>query len=220
IVRERGLVYYIAAFFTIAAEGTWSAKYLDPQRLLTALALYGIFALFFLGVPLIAQRFERTMAPRAAISVLLLASIAMLFFLTQSGVANAALWGLALLIAVINAGVLLHARAATNPLLAAAAMILSWIVIAVWWGSATLAAAIVPALIVVGGFAVLVVGGTIWEGRTDSTYIAIIGHVFLMFVAAQRDLSIPPWPLFAILGVLDLAIGVGALYVRRARLLT
>src|SRR5205085_5213972 len=42
----------------------------------------------------------------------------------------------------------------------------------------------------------------------------------LMFVAAQRDLSIPPWPLFAILGVLDLAIGVGALYVRRARLLT
>jgi uncharacterized membrane protein len=42
--------------------------------------------------------------------------------------------------------------------------------------------------------------------------------VFLLFVAAQPALSIPPWPMLAVLAVLDLAIGAAALYTRRAEL--
>jgi hypothetical protein len=83
-------------------------------------------------------------------------------------------------------------------------------------------------LLVVGGFSVMVVAGSIWGVRdraspgqfADATYIAIAGHLFLIFVAGREDLSTPPWPMFAILGVLDLAIAVGALYLRRARLMT
>ena len=37
--------------------------------------------------------------------------------------------------------------------------------------------------------------------RDDS--LAIAGHVFLMFLAPQTTLSIPPWPLFGVLALLD-----------------
>src|SRR5436190_2124852 len=40
-----------------------------------------------------------------------------------------------------------------------------------------------------------------------------------MFVAAQKTLAFPPWPLFAVLFVLDLAIGVAAIYVKRDKLM-
>ncbi len=228
IWRERGLIYTIAAFFTIAAEAIWSAKYLTADRLLAALAIYGVFALFFLGVPLVARRLHKRLAPRGALALLLLVSVAVLLFLTGDAVADIALWGMAILLAILNLGALIEARESSHPLLAAIAMILSWIVIGVWWTSAALTSALVPALIVVGAFSVLVVAGNVWAARESeaagefesSVYLAIVGHVFLMFVATQRMLAIPPWPMFAILGVLDLALGTAALYLRRARLMT
>src|SRR5205807_6675584 len=110
ILHEAGIVYFLAAFFTIAAEAVWSAKYLTPERLHGALAIYGIFAVFFLGVPIIARRFGRDLTPRNAVAILLLASMAMLFFLAAGPVAQAALWGLALLLAVVNVGAMFESR--------------------------------------------------------------------------------------------------------------
>ncbi|HEY4573977.1 MAG TPA: DUF2339 domain-containing protein, partial [Thermoanaerobaculia bacterium] len=43
-------------------------------------------------------------------------------------------------------------------------------------------------------------------------------HAFLLFVAAQPRLSVPPWPFLGVLLVLDLAAGVAALWLRRAAL--
>lgn len=226
--RRRGSIYYIAAFFTIATEAIWSARYLTRERLLSGLAIYGVFALFFLGVPLIARRLGRPMAPRGALALLVIVSIVVLLFLTTTTVADAALWGLAILLAILNVGALMEARDASQPLLAAISMILSWIVIAVWWSSATITAALVPALMIVGAFSVLVVAGNLWAARDsqqagefeNGVYLALVGHGFLLFVAIQTPLSIPPWPLFAILVLLDLALGTAALYMRRARLMS
>jgi uncharacterized membrane protein len=225
---NRGGVYYLASFFVIAAEANWSAQYLDQSRLIAGLTLYGVFALFFLGVPMLARRFGRDLTPRNGVTVLLLLSLALLFFLSVGAIADAALWGLALLLAVVNVGALVEARAGSNPILSAIAIVLSWIVIGVWWASATVVANLIPSMVVLAGFGVLVVAGNLWarRGAADpgeferGTYLGLAGHVFLAFVASQVALSYPPWPMLGVLLVLDLAVGVAALWLRRAPLLT
>ena len=77
----------------------------------------------------------------------------------------------------------------------------------------------------IGGFALLAVAGGVRmgqdaDGDASTTYLGIIGHLFLLAVAAQPALAFPPWPFLAVLFVLDLAIGLAALYLRRAALMT
>jgi len=228
IAYENGIVYFLAAFCTIATEGIWSARFLTHERLLQALALYGIFAIFFLGVPMLARRLKRKLEPQGALTALVLLSIAMLFFLDGDKIANASLWGLALLLAILNAGSMLEARVIRMPVLSIFAAILSWIVIGVWWGAATISVSLIPALFVVGIFGVLIVAGNVLASRDSgdadafggSTYLGLAGHLFLIFVASQNQLAFPPWPLFGILALLDLAIGVAAIYLKRAKLMT
>ncbi len=217
-------LYFVAAFLTIAAEAVWSAKYLAPERLLQALTIYGVFALFFLGIPIVAKRMGRRFATGPANTVLLFCVIGMLFFLAAGPVAKSALWGLALLLAVVNAGALAEARSTSHPVFAAAGILLSWIVIAVWCATSISIGNLVPALAVIGGFALLVLAGNVWASRDaddfgNATFLALAGHMFLLAIAAQKSLSIPPWPLFAVLFVLDLAIGVAAIYARRDKLM-
>src|SRR5205814_9857074 len=46
IGRREGGVYFTGAFLALAAEAVWSARWLTPERLLPALAIYGVFSLF------------------------------------------------------------------------------------------------------------------------------------------------------------------------------
>ncbi|HWW59905.1 MAG TPA: DUF2339 domain-containing protein, partial [Thermoanaerobaculia bacterium] len=133
IRREEGLVYYIAAFFAIVTEALWSVKHLDETRLYTGLAIYAFFGLLFLGVPALARRFNRTLKPENGVTVTVIVSLAMLLFLTFDRVAAGALWGLAILLAVLLIGAIAQARFTARPALAAIAVILSWIVLASWW---------------------------------------------------------------------------------------
>jgi hypothetical protein len=236
LVYELGALHYVAAFFAVAAEAVWSAKHLTHQRLLSGIALYAVFGLFYLGVPLLARRLGRRLAPRAGGAALLLLSLGLLFFLAAGPLAQAALWGLALLLVVLNAGLLVEAGRARMSLLALAGVLLSWMVIAVWWTAVPLAANLVPALFLVAGFAIFGLLGSVWRRRSDaeaggvagsvagtaggegSFYLALIGHAFLLFVATQPSLAAPPWPLLGALGLLDLAIAVAVLWLRRAEL--
>lgn len=228
IRHERGSVYFIASFFAVATEATWSARFLDATRLLPALLVYMVFALVFIGVPIVARRLNRSLHPARAAAFVLLASVALLFFLAGGPVAPAALWGIAILLAVLNLGAMQIATAGRGMLLAVAGAVLSWIVLAVWWFTAPVALQVVPALAVVGGFAVVLIAGNTWLQRNPATRIAaetsggiysgLIGHLFLAFVASQEALAIPPWPLFAILFLIDLAIAAAAFIGRRSRL--
>ncbi len=226
---EEGLVYYVGTFAALATEAFWSGTYLSKERLISGLMLYGIFALFYLGVPVLARRFQKRLDPQGAFTVLVLLSIAMLFFLDGDRIAEASLWGLTLLLAILNAGALLHARSTRFPILSVIAAILSWLVIAVWWSAVTITAAILPALIVVAIFGVLIVAGNVWARAgtagtapafEGSTYLALAGHLFLLFAAGQPALAFPPWPIFGVLFVLQLALGVAALWLRREKLMT
>jgi uncharacterized membrane protein len=231
IVRRDGPVHFVAAFFAVAAEAVWSAKYLAPERLVAALAIYGVFGLFFIGVPVIARRRGTPLQPERAGSALALTSIALLFFLAGGAVAQAALWGIALLLAILTAGLFIEASASRNPVLAVIGTLVAWGVLAVWWMTATVAVALIPALSIVGGYALLTIAASMWATHrqaADATdvrgifrngaFVGLVGHLFLLFVASQPTLAIPPGPLLAVLGVLTAATGVGGLYVRRGEL--
>jgi hypothetical protein len=233
LTRAEGIVHFLAAFFAIAAEAVWSSRHLSPDRLFDALAIYGVFGLFYVGVPVIARLRGKPLQPQGAGGVVTLVSVGLLFFLAGGSVAQAALWGIAVLIAVLNVGLYIESSAARVPVLALAGALLSWMMLAVWWSTATVAIALVPALSVVTGFALLTLAGSVWARRREvreesgeeqrwsfaaGGFVALIGHLFLAFVATQSRLSIPPGPMLAILGVLTLAFGVAALYTRDGQL--
>ena len=239
LLYEQGSLHSTAAFFAIAAEAVWSARALTPERLLAGIGIYAVFGLFYLGVPLLARRFRRRLAPEGSGAFLLLLSLGLLFFLAAGPLAQAALWGMALLLVILNAGLFLEAGTHRRPLVALAGTVLSWVLIGVWWATVPLAASLVPALFLVAGFAVLGLGGNIWMRHQrggdreagvaagsagvdplgdGGQYLALVGHAFLFVVAAQPRLSIPPWPFLGVLAVLDLAAGVATLWLRRASL--
>jgi len=228
IARREGLLYLVAAFFAVVAEAAWSVRYLNQETLLAALAIYGVFALFYLGVPMLARRLGRPLEPVGGAAALLLVSVALLFFIALGSAAQAALWGLALLLVVLNAGLFLEGAAGRLPVLSIVGTVMSWLVLAAWWVTADVAVGLVPALVVVAGFAVFsVVGATLLRGRAASedqseasvvgggVYLLLVGHAFVLFVAARPELAVPPWPLLGVVLVLDVAAGVTALAIRR-----
>jgi hypothetical protein len=227
VVARAGVVHYVAAFFAIAAEAVWSSQHLDPSRLYSALALYGAFGLFYVGAPLAARRWKRPFQPAGAAGALTLASLALLGYLATGPAAASALWGMALLIAVLNVGLYLESSADGLPAISIAGAVLSWIVLALWWNTAG-AAAIVPALAAMAGFALLTMGGSVWarrragdataQGFDANVFLGLVGHVFVAFVIMRPELSLPPWPVLGALAVLDLAVLVAALYLRNGLL--
>ncbi|MBV8545414.1 MAG: DUF2339 domain-containing protein, partial [Acidobacteria bacterium] len=207
IRHSAGAGYAIAAFLAVVAEGVWSADNVKPATLTTALVIYGGFALLFLAVPIIARRFGRDIVSQRTMMTLVLGSIGVLFFLTIGDAAPHALWMLAVLLAIINIGAIAQSKPRQRAILAASAIVLSWIVITVWCSTALDVASLVSALIVIGGFALLAVGGGVViargeDGDTSTTYLGLIGHLFLFAIAVQPQLAFPPWPLFAAMFVL------------------
>jgi uncharacterized membrane protein len=225
MAERAGVLYYIGAFFAVAAEAVWSSRYLNPDSLYTALALYAVFGLFYLGVPFIARRRGRPLEPAVAPGVLTLASLALLVVVPSGPGAESALWGMALLIALLNAGLYLESAAVRMPALSIAGAALSWLVLGGWWLT-TGASVVLPALVVMGGFATLTMVGSAWargqvgssgnavQGFDANVFMGLVGHVFVAFVATRPELSLPPWPIFGALAVLDLACLAIALYLR------
>ncbi|HVE71628.1 MAG TPA: DUF2339 domain-containing protein [Thermoanaerobaculia bacterium] len=214
-----GLVYFSAAFFAIVAEGIWSARHLEAERLYEGLAIYGAFGLLFLAVPALARRFDRVLRPASGVNVTVILSLAMLLFLTFDEVAPGALWGLAILLIALFAGAVAEARSTMRPALVLVAGVLGWIVLASWWEAAPLEAALVPALFVIAMLGVAIVLAAMWSRFGGQTWLALFGHAFLIVVAASKSLAIPPWSFLAVMFVLNLAIGVAALYLKRGSLM-
>ncbi|HEV8268993.1 MAG TPA: DUF2339 domain-containing protein, partial [Thermoanaerobaculia bacterium] len=169
IAKEDGGLHLVASFAALAAEAVWSAEHLSREHLLSGLALYAVFSLFYLGVPLLARRLGKSLRPEGTGALLVFVSLGLLFFLAAGSVADAALLGLALLLGVLNLGLLSEAAAGRRPLLCVFGMALSWIVLVVWWVSAAVATLLLPALVVVSGFALLVAAGSVWAKRRAET---------------------------------------------------
>jgi uncharacterized membrane protein len=224
VANEDGAPHFVAALFAVAAEAAWASRHLEADRLYSALLLFGAFGLFYVAVPVIAARAHKRLDRGAGSGLVLLASLGLLLFLAAGPVAHAALFGIAALLALLNLG-LLVTTVGRGPALRWVGIVASWVVLAVWWVTAMTVGLLLPVLVVVAGFALLVLGGNAWStsrapaGAPGSRGIglALVAYAFLLRIALDPALGLPPWPLFAVLGVLDLAIAIAALAIRDGR---
>ena len=221
---ESGL-YFVAAFFAVVAEAAWSATFLTAEHLRAAIALYAGFGVFYLGVPLIARARGRELQPRWGAGTLTIGSLAMLLFLAAGETASLSLWGLALLLAILNAGLFIESASGGLPWLSAIGGLLSWLVLAVWWTNAAAAVGLLPSLLVLVGLTLVMFTGYAWAssvrrigqqadegpgGFRQGIYLGLVGHLFLFFIAQDAQWSLPPWPLLGSLAVMTLAASVAS----------
>jgi hypothetical protein len=223
-----GHIYHVAAFFAVGAQAVWSAKHLTIDRLDAAVLLYAVFGIVALAVPVVARRTGRALTPAWGSGLVLLASLALLLFLSLGSVAPAALWALALLLAILNAALFIESAAGRLPLLSQIGSLLSWVILASWWTIAGAAVGIMPSLAVLTLLTLVTLAGHAWSVRgqpadlpqgqmlawSNGLYLALVGHLFLLVVAANRAWSIPPQPLFGALLVMTLATSAASLYAR------
>src|SRR6185503_13615633 len=224
-------LFFVAAFFALAAEASWSATHLLTERLGTAVLLYAIFGIFYLGVPIVARRIGRPLEPKWGGGAVVLGSLVMLLFLAAGPRAAAGLWGMAFLLALLNAGLFIESAAGRLPALSVAGSLLSWLVLGVWWGNAAAAVGLMPSLIVLVGLTLVMLGGHAWAhhetmrqgGKTrdepfgfpTTSSLGLVGHAFLLFVFLNPEWSTPPWPGLGALLVMTLGVSTTALFVKR-----
>ena len=173
---------------------------------------------------------KRPLEPSGGAGVVLIASLGLLLFLASGSIAPAALWALALLLAILNAGLFIEAAAGELPLLSMGGSILSWVILANWWEKAAGAVGILPSLAVLGALSLVTLAGHTWSftqaraarvaaggtGFTRGLFLALGGHLFLLFLVMNPAWSVPPWPWMGTLAVLTLAISCASAITRTA----
>ena len=230
VALARGSIFYLAAFFAVAAQAAWSATHLTIDRLPAAVTIYLAFGIAHAAVPVLARNAGRPLRPAWAAGAVLLAGMGLLLFLTSGGVAPSALWALALLLAILNGGLFVENAASGLSRPAQAGSVLSWIVLAGWWLQAAGAVGVLPSVAVVTGLTLITFGGHAWALRHappasggarasgGGLYLGLIGHLFLLLLATNRAWALPPWPIFGALAVITLATSLLSLAARRPAL--
>jgi hypothetical protein len=194
--------------------------------------LYAAFGAFYLGVPLLARRSGRAISPQWGGGAVLIASLLILLFLSTGPRSASVLWGLAVLLAILDAGIFIESASGRLPLLSLAGGVLSWLVLAAWWGHAAAAVGLLPSLLFLVGLTLMMLVGHAWAHRQTTargaaappfgfrqgTYLGLVGHLFLFFTAIDPRWSTPPWPLFAALLVVTLAFSASSLAIAAAEL--
>jgi len=230
-VTGKGPLYFVAAFFAIAAQASWSATHLDLSRLRTAVEMYAAFGALVLAAPILARRAGRPFEPAAGTGVVVLVSLPLLLFLASGPIAPEALWALALLLAILNAAMFIESAAVGLPPISFLGSILSWAILAAWWVRASGSVGVLASLSVLTGMTLVTLGGYVWAHArqpnvpdgvparfADGLFLGLCGHLCLFLLAANPAWSIPPWPVFATLAVLTLATSVASLAVRAGAL--
>ena len=174
------------------------------------------FGVFYLGVPLVARRMARAArAARGAPAPCCSRSLVLLLFLAAGPRAAAALWGLALLLAILNAGLFIESAAGACRCCRSPAALLSWLVLGVWWGNAAAAVGLLPSLLVLVGLTLVMLGGHAWahakrcatarraarRARLPDDGVARPGRprVPVLRRSLNPEWSTPPWPVLGAL---------------------
>ncbi len=96
---------------------------------------------------------------------MLILGLGLLFFLSLGPVAPAALWALALLLAITNAALFIESAAGRLPALSQVGSLFSWVVMASWWLSAAGSVGVLQSLLVVVGLTLVTLAGHSWSVR-------------------------------------------------------
>ena len=194
-MESAGPLYYVAAFFAIAAQAVWSALYLTEARLRAAVALYTIFGIVSMAAPVLARRAGRQFLPVWGSGVVLLTSLVLLAFVSLGPVSSAALWALALLLAIMNAGLFIESASGGLPRISQVGSLLSWGLLALWWPRAAGSVGVLPSLIVMSGLTLITLAGHAWAGRRAAggdAPAASGGAVLTGAVSGAHRPSVPP----------------------------
>jgi hypothetical protein len=232
LATRDGALYYIASFFAVAAQASWSVTHLTSDTLGIGVLVYATFGIVAIATPLVARRYDRALQPAWGGGAVLLVSLSLLLFLSLGPVTPAALWAMSLLLAIMNAGLFVESASGGLPLISQAGSVFSWLILAIWWIRAAGTIGILPSLTVLTGLTLVTLGGHAWAHTrrpgadadassatfAQGLYLALVGHLFLMFLAMNREWSIPPWPLFGALAVVTLATSATSLVTRAAAL--
>jgi hypothetical protein len=228
-VESAGTLYFVASFFAIATQAVWSGAYLTEDRLRVAVLIYTIFGLVSMAAPVLARRTGREFRPKWGSGVVLLASLALLAFVSLGPVSAAALWALALLLAIMNAALFIESASGGLPRISQVGTLLSWGLLALWWPRAAGSVGVLPSLIVMSGLTLITLAGHAWAARraagddrasaftarfSQGLYLSLVGHFFLLLIAANREWSLPPWPIFGALVVMTLGSSAASLFTR------
>ena len=190
------------------------------------MAIYAIFGVVSLAVPMIARRASRPLTPAWGSGAVLIASLGLLLFLSNGSIAPAAIWALALLLAIMNAGLFVESAAGRLPIVSQIGSVFSWVILLVWWLRAAGSVGVISSLTVLVGLTLVTLAGHGWSARQASAssepashsargvYLGLTGHLFLALLAANRAWSLPPWPLFGALAVVTLATSASSLWSR------
>lgn len=225
IEEEEGGVFFTASFLAVTAEAVWSANHLTIERLTDAVGIYALFGIVTTVAPFVARRWGRRFRPAAGSGIVLLASLGLLLFLSAGPIAPVALWSLALLLAILNAGLFIESAGERMPVLSQIGSLVSWAILASWWYRTAAVVGLLPSLAVVTGLALITLAGHAWVSfkagaratasqPLTGTVLGLLGHAFLFFVAMNREWSVPPGPLFGSLAVVTLAASVTAMVTR------
>jgi Predicted membrane protein (DUF2339) len=227
-MESAGSLHFVASFFAIAAQAVWSAVYLTEARLRLAVAIYAIFGIVSMATPVLARRAGRPLLPVWGSGVVLLTGLFLLAFVSLGPVSGAALWALALLLAIMNAGLFIESASGGLPRVSQIGSLLSWGLLAMWWPRAAGSVGVLPSLMVMSGLTLITLAGHAWTARrvaasgesisaarfSQGLYLAVIGHLFLMLISGNREWSLPPWPIFGALAVMTLATSATSLVTR------
>jgi hypothetical protein len=225
IAEEEGGLFFTASFLAVTAEAVWSAHHLTSGRLSAAVGIYALFGIVTTAAPFVARRCGRPFRPAAGAGIVLLASLGLLIFLSAGPIAPVALWSLALLLAILNAGLFIESAGERMPVISQIGSIVSWAILASWWYRTAAVVGVLPSLAVVTGLALITLAGHAWVSfkagtratasrPLTGTVLGLLGHAFLFFVAMNREWSVPPGPLFGSLAVVTLAASVTAMVAR------
>ena len=230
VLRSEARVHVLSSALTLVAAAVWSGSHLGPATLSPALLAYLLLGGLLLGAPLVAERRGRPLAG-AMTAPLVLGALLLLVFLARplAGAVVGGLAGLTVLAALLQAALFLAAARGTNPLFAVAGVAIGLVELALW-AVTGLATALLPGLVAVAVLSAVAVAGALFvspRGASDGAarvlraapFLGLAGHAFLVAVASDRDLGLPPTAWLAVLGVLDLAFIAGALLRRRGELL-
>jgi len=96
----------------------------------------------------------------------LLGTVLVVVFLSAGSIAPAALWALALLLAILNAGMFVESASSRIPAVSYAGSLVSWFVLAAWWFRTAGAVGVLPSLAVVTGLTLITLAGHAWTHRS------------------------------------------------------
>jgi uncharacterized membrane protein len=234
--RGQEIMHAFGGLTTLLTIAIWMGFSYESGAWPEILGIIALFALLYLAAPLIARRFGRRFNEMGEIAVYVTPLLLFAFpFLTWMEPACSGLWpllGTLFLILLGTSAYAIYFEVGPIYYIATAFALLTE---AVWSMKYLAPERLYHGLALYAIMALFFIGVPVAARRrkkriqqktADSEpmlmdkglYLGLSGHVFLMAIAAQKSLSVPPWPFLGILLILGLTVGCASLYTRRSDL--